>query len=73
VKVRCYGRYDINEFQFRSTQFEALRPLMATTNTGVVTRAIDKQGWESNYYGIINNIVEFNFARNKDLKVVFLL
>jgi hypothetical protein len=46
---------------------------MATTNTGVVTRAIDKQGWESNYYGIINNSVEFNFARNKDLKVVFLL
>jgi hypothetical protein len=44
VKVRSYGRYDINEFWFESTQFEALRPLLATTNTGVVTRAIDDQG-----------------------------
>jgi hypothetical protein len=41
VKVRSYGGYDINGFRFRSTAFEALRPLATTTNSGVVTRTID--------------------------------
>jgi hypothetical protein len=71
VKVRSYGRYDINRFHFRSTQFEALHPLRATTITGVVTRAINTEGRETNYYETINNILEFNFDRNKKLKVVF--
>jgi hypothetical protein len=71
VKVRSYGRYDVNGFQFRSTAFEALRPLAATTNSGVVTRAIDAKGHKTNYYGIINKILEFSFAGNKELKVVF--
>jgi hypothetical protein len=36
-----------------------------------VTRTIDAEGRETNYYGIINKIFEFSFARNKELKVVF--
>jgi hypothetical protein len=71
VKVRSYGRYDINEFRFHSTEFEALHPLVATTNTRVVTRAIYAEAQETNYYEIINKILEFTFARNKELKVVF--
>jgi hypothetical protein len=70
VKVRSYGRYDINDFRFCSTTFEALRPLATTTNSGVVTRVIDVEGHETNYYGVINKILEFSFARNKELKVV---
>jgi hypothetical protein len=57
VKVRSYDRYDINSFQFCSIAFEALHPLVATTNSGVVTRAIDAEGREPNYYGIINKIL----------------
>jgi hypothetical protein len=34
-------------------------------------RAIGVEGCETNYYGIINKILEFSFARNKELKVVF--
>jgi hypothetical protein len=34
-------------------------------------RAIDAEGHETNYYGIISKILEFSFARNKELKVVF--
>jgi hypothetical protein len=71
VKVRSYDRYDVNGFRFSSTTFEALRPLAATTNSGVVTKAIVAEGRETNYYGIINKILEFSFARNKELKVVF--
>jgi hypothetical protein len=44
---------------------------MATTNSRVVTRAIDVEGRKTNYYGIINKILEFSFAGNKQLKVVF--
>jgi hypothetical protein len=36
-----------------------------------VTRAIDAEGCKTNYYGIINKILELSFARNKELKVVF--
>jgi hypothetical protein len=71
VKVRSYGCYDVNGFQFHSTTFEALHPLVATTNSGVVTRAIDAEGCETNYYGISNKILEFSFIGNKELKVVF--
>jgi hypothetical protein len=70
VVVKSYGRYDINGFRFYSNIFEASSPLTATTNIGVVTRAVD-EGHKSKYYGIIKNIVEYNFARNKNLKTVF--
>jgi hypothetical protein len=71
VKVRSYGRYDVNGFRFHSTAFEALRPLAVTSNGGVAMRAINAEGHETNYYEIINKILEFSFARNKELKVVF--
>jgi hypothetical protein len=71
VKVRSYGRYDINGFRFHTTTFKSIHPLVETTNSGVVMRAIDVEGCETNYYGIINKILEFSFVRNKELKVVF--
>jgi hypothetical protein len=51
--------------------FEASHPLAATTNTGVVMRPVDAEGHESKYYGIIKNIIEYNFAGNKNLKTIF--
>ena len=63
----------MNGFRFRSDQFEKSRPRAATRNTGVLTRALDALGRETNYYGIIQNILEFNFAGNKPLKLVFFL
>jgi hypothetical protein len=71
VKVRSYGHYGINGFCFHSNEFDALCPLVATTNSKVVTRAINIERRETNYYGIINKILEFSFTRNKELKVVF--
>jgi hypothetical protein len=60
---KSYGRYDVNEFCFRSTIFEASRPLAATINTGVVTRVLDADGHESKYYRVIKIIIEYSFAR----------
>jgi hypothetical protein len=42
-----------------------------TTNIGVGTRAVDAEGHESKYYGIIKNIIESDFVGNKNLKIVF--
>jgi hypothetical protein len=44
---------------------------VATTNIGLITRVVDAEGHESKYYGIIKNINEYNFARNKNFKIVF--
>jgi hypothetical protein len=63
----------VNGFRFCSDQFEKYRPRAATRNTGVVTRALDALRSETNYYGIIQNTLEFNFAGNKTLKVVLFL
>jgi hypothetical protein len=71
IVVKSYGRCDINRFCFRSTIFEACCPLVATTNTGVVTKAVDANSHESKYYGVIKYIIEYRFARNKNLKIVF--
>lgn len=71
VKVRSYGRYDVKGYRFRSTKFECTRPLAATTNTGVVCWSFDEQGREMNYYGTIKDILEFDFAGGKNLKVMF--
>jgi hypothetical protein len=71
IVAKSYGRYDVNGFRFRSTIFEASRLLAATTNTGVVTRVVDAEGHESKYYGIIKNIIKYNIAENKNLKIVF--
>jgi hypothetical protein len=71
VKVRSYGRYDVNDFWFCSIAFEALHPVMATTNSRVVMKAIDVEGCGTNYYGIINKILEFSFVGNKELNIVF--
>jgi hypothetical protein len=71
VKVRSYGHYDVNGFRFHSTGIEGLHSLAATTNSGVVMRAIDTEGRKTNTYGIIDKILVFSFAGNKELEVVF--
>ena len=71
IAVKSYGRYDINGFRFFSTIFEDARPLAATCNTWVVVRAVDDEGRETNYYGVIKDILEITFGGNKDLRVVF--
>jgi hypothetical protein len=71
VTVRRYGQYDVNGFRFRLAPFEAARPQAVIVNSGVVTRAINEHGQEINYYGIIQQILEFSFAGDKELKVVF--
>jgi hypothetical protein len=71
VTVRRYGQYGVNGFRFRLTIFEDARPLATTCNTGVVVRAVDDEGRETNYYGVIKDILELTIGGDKDLSVVF--
>jgi hypothetical protein len=73
VTVRSYNRYDVNGFRFWSTPFVAACPRAAIVNSGVMTRAINKQGQEINYYETIQQILEFSFAGDKELKIVFFI
>jgi hypothetical protein len=57
------GRYDVSGFCFHSAQFKDYDPRAATCNTRVMIREIDAHG--RNYYGIIQNILEFNFPGTK--------
>jgi hypothetical protein len=69
--ARSYGCYDINGFRYRSTKFEEKNPHAATTNSGVVTTASASDGSITEYFGVIQNIVELKFEGSKDLRVVF--
>jgi hypothetical protein len=40
---------------------------VATCNKGVVVRAVDDEGRETNYYGVVKDILELTFGGDKDL------
>jgi hypothetical protein len=73
VKELEYGCYDINGYHFRTVKLEAGHRLTATTNGGVVANGKYASGLASNYYGILQKILEYTFGGAKKLKVIFLM
>jgi hypothetical protein len=71
VKALEYSRYDINGYRFQTIKLEVSHPLAVTTNNGGVTSGEDATGYITDYYGILQNIVEYMFGGAKELKVVF--
>jgi hypothetical protein len=71
VKALEYSRFDINGYRFQTAKLEVSRPLAATTNSGLVTSGEDATSHVTNYYNILQNIVEYMFGGAKELKVVF--
>jgi hypothetical protein len=71
VKALEYSCYDINRYHFWTAKLEASRPLAATTNSGLVTSGEDATDHVTDYYDILQNIVEYTFDGAKELKVVF--
>jgi hypothetical protein len=66
-----YSCYDINGYRFWTVKLEVSRPLTATTNSGLVTSGEDATDHVTDYYDILQNIVEYTFGGAKELKVVF--
>lgn len=71
VTAKKYSRYDVNGYRFRTAKLEASRPLAATSNSGVVTTSSNASGDIFDYYGVIQNIIEYSFGGDKELKAVF--
>jgi hypothetical protein len=71
VKPLEYSRYDTNGYYFRTAKLQVSHPLVATTNNRVVTSGEDATGHVTDYYGILQNIVEYTFSCAKELRVVF--
>jgi hypothetical protein len=71
VKALKYSLYDINGYHFQMAKLEASRPLAATTNSGLVTSGEDGSIHVTDYYDILQNIVEYTFSGAKELKVIF--
>jgi hypothetical protein len=53
IKALEYSRCDINGYCFRTAKLEASRPLVATTNSGVVTSGKDTTSHAIDYYDIL--------------------
>jgi hypothetical protein len=71
VKALEYSHYNINGYHFRTVKLEMSRPLIATANNRVVTSGEVVTGHVTNYYAILQNIVEYTFSSAKELRVVF--
>jgi hypothetical protein len=71
VKALEYSRYNINGYHFWTVKLEVSRPLVATTNNRVVTSGEVATGHVTDYYAILQNIVEYKFSNTKELRVVF--
>jgi hypothetical protein len=71
VKALEYSRYDINAYCFRTMKLEVNRPLATTTTSGVIISDEDATSHITDYYGILQNIVECTFGGTRELRVVF--
>jgi hypothetical protein len=71
VKTLEYSCYDINGYHFQTVKLEASCRLATTTNSRVVPSGEDATGHVTDYYGILQNIIEYTFDGAKELKVVF--
>jgi hypothetical protein len=65
LKALEYSRYDINGCYFWMVKLEASRPLAATCNSGVVTSGEDASGVTTDYYSVLQKIIEYMFGAPK--------
>jgi hypothetical protein len=65
VKALEYSCYNINGYHFWTAKLEENCPLAAITNSGVVTSGEDTTGHVTDYYGILQNFVEYMFGGTK--------
>jgi hypothetical protein len=71
VEALEYGHYDINGYHFWTVKLEASRPLVATTNSGVVANGEDASRLPADCYGVLQKIIKYTFGGIKEMKVMF--
>jgi hypothetical protein len=68
VKALEYSRYDINGYHFQTAKLEASHPLAATCNSGVVTSGEDASRVTTDYYSVLQKIIEYMFGGHQKAK-----
>jgi hypothetical protein len=71
VKALEYSHYDINGYHFWKVKLEVSHPLVATKNSGVLSSGEYATDHITDYYSILQNIIEYTFDDTKELRVVF--
>jgi hypothetical protein len=71
VKALEYFCYDINGYHFWAVKLEASCPLATTRNSEVVANCKDASGLAADYYGVLQNIIEYTSGGTEELKFVF--
>jgi hypothetical protein len=71
VKALEYSPYDINRYHFWTAKLEASHQLVATSNSGVVTSIEYASKVSADYYGVLQQIIEYTFGSTKEMKVMF--
>ncbi|XP_073122058.1 uncharacterized protein [Henckelia pumila] len=66
-KVKCLRGYCVNGFKFHTKEDSTHK---ATDNSGVHVRGVAGDGTSTNYYGIIDEILEVKYAGNSQSKTV---
>lgn len=69
TRVNILTGYDVNNFRFRSEKYETSRPNPATTNTGLFLSCTEDDT-TTDYYGVIEDIIELTFEGSDQLKLV---
>jgi hypothetical protein len=62
-RVKKYSGYDVNEYRFRTTNYDQSRPDRKTTCSRVFTPGL----YDVDYFGQIEEIYELNFHGSKPL------
>jgi hypothetical protein len=69
-RVTTYGCYDVNGYRFRSKEHERSKSGLATVNTGVCVSCLDDDNNETEYYGVIKDIIKIKWEGRLQLEMV---
>jgi hypothetical protein len=69
-RVSSYGGYDVNGYRFRSKEHEREKSGLATVNSGVCVSCVDDDNNETEYYGVIKDIIKIKWEGSLPLEMV---
>jgi hypothetical protein len=61
-RIATYGCYDVKGYRFHLKEHERSKSGLATVNTGVCVSCVDDDNKETEYYGVIKDIIKVKWA-----------
>jgi hypothetical protein len=69
-RVATFGCHDVNGYRFRSKLHERSKSGLTTVNTGVCVSCIDESNNETEYHGVIKDIIKIKWEGRLQLELV---